>query len=31
LSYNSNGKATAEELYEILARSGKILDFVKVD
>ena len=31
LSYNSNGKATAEELYEILARSGKILDLVRVD
>lgn len=31
LSYSSNGKATAEELYEILAQSGKILDFVKVD
>ncbi|CAN5239568.1 DNA adenine methylase [soil metagenome] len=31
LSYNSNGKATAEELYEILSRSGKIIDFVKVD
>ena len=31
LSYNSNGKATAEELFEILARSGKMLNFVKVD
>ena len=31
LSYNSNGKATAAELYEILAHSGKILDSVKVD
>jgi len=31
LSYSSSGKATAEELYEILAQSGKILDFVKVD
>ena len=31
LSYSSNGKATAGELFEILARSGKILDFVKVD
>lgn len=31
LSYNSNGKATADELYEILARSGKILGLVKVD
>ncbi|MCY7348489.1 MAG: DNA adenine methylase [Pyrinomonadaceae bacterium] len=31
LSYSSSGKATAEELYEILSQSGKILDFVKVD
>ncbi len=31
LSYNSNGKATAEELFEILSQSGKMLDFVKVD
>lgn len=31
LSYNSNGKATAEELFEIVSQSGKMLDFVKVD
>ena len=31
LSYSSSGKATAEELYEMLSQSGKILDFVKVD
>lgn len=31
LSYSSNGKATAEELFEMLGQSGKILDFVKVD
>lgn len=31
LSYNSSGKATAGELYEILARAGKMIDFVKID
>ena len=31
LSYSSGGRATAEELYEMLSQSGKILDFVKVD
>jgi len=31
LSYSSGGRATAEELYEMLSESGKILDFVKVD
>ncbi len=31
LSYSSSGKATAEELYEMLAQSGRIIDFVKVD
>ncbi len=31
LSYSSSGKATAEELYEMLSQSGKMLDFVKVD
>jgi len=31
LSYSSGGRATAEELYEILSQTGKILDFMKVD
>lgn len=31
LSYSSGGRATASELSEVLERSGKILEFVKVD
>jgi adenine-specific DNA-methyltransferase len=31
LSYSSGGRATAEELYEILSRSGKVLEVEKVD
>ena len=31
LSYSSGGRATAEELYEILAQSGRMLEFEKVD
>ena len=31
LSYSSGGRATAEELYEILSNSGKILEVEKVD
>jgi adenine-specific DNA-methyltransferase len=31
LSYSSGGRATANELYEILTQSGKILEVVKVD
>ncbi|CAN5815442.1 DNA adenine methylase [soil metagenome] len=31
LSYSSGGRATGEELFEILENSGKILDFIKVD
>lgn len=31
LSYSSGGRATAEELGEILAHSGKMLDVVRVD
>jgi len=31
LSYSSGGRATAEELHEILTQSGKILEVVKVD
>jgi len=31
LSYSSGGRATAEELYEILSKSGKMLEFEKVD
>ena len=31
LSYNSGGRATADELYEILSKAGKMIDFVKVD
>lgn len=31
LSYSSGGRATAEELYEILSSSGKILEVEKVD
>ena len=31
LSYSSSGKATAAELYELLSKAGKMLDFVKVD
>ncbi len=31
LSYSSGGRATREELFEVLESSGKILDFVKVD
>jgi len=31
LSYSSGGRATAEELYEILSHSGKILEVEKVD
>lgn len=31
LSYSSGGRATAEELYEILLKSGKMLEFEKVD
>ena len=31
LSYSSGGRATAEELHEILTQSGKMLEVVKVD
>lgn len=31
LSYSSGGRATLEQLYEAIARTGKILDFVKID
>ncbi len=31
LSYSSGGRATAENLFEILEDAGKIIDFVKVD
>lgn len=31
LSYSSSGKATAENLHEILRKSGEIIDFVKID
>jgi adenine-specific DNA-methyltransferase len=31
LSYSSGGRATAEELYEILSNSGEILEVEKVD
>lgn len=31
LSYSSGGRATAEELHEILAQSGRMLEFEKVD
>lgn len=31
LSYSSGGRATAEELYDILACSGKVIDVAKVD
>jgi adenine-specific DNA-methyltransferase len=31
LSYSSGGRATAENLFEILENAGKIIDFVKVD
>lgn len=31
LSYSSGGRATAEELYEILSSSGKMLEVEKVD
>ncbi len=31
LSYNSGGRATLEQLYETIARTGKILEFVKID
>ena len=31
LSYSSGGRATAEELYEILSKSGEMLEFEKVD
>ncbi|MBI5053983.1 MAG: DNA adenine methylase [Chloroflexi bacterium] len=31
LSYSSGGRATAEELHEILTQSGTILEFEKVD
>lgn len=31
LSYSSGGRATAENLFEILENAGKIIDFVKID
>ncbi|MEO6588732.1 MAG: DNA adenine methylase, partial [Pyrinomonadaceae bacterium] len=31
LSYSSGGRSTAAELFEILEKAGKILEFVKVD
>jgi adenine-specific DNA-methyltransferase len=31
LSYSSGGRATAEELHEILSQSGKVLEFEKID
>lgn len=31
LSYSSGGRATAEELYEILSGSGKVIDAAQVD
>lgn len=31
LSYSSGGRATAENLFEILENAGKIIDFIKVD
>ena len=31
LSYSSGGRATAEELDEILRKNGKIIDFIKID
>jgi adenine-specific DNA-methyltransferase len=31
LSYSSGGRATAEELNQVLTETGKILDFVEVD
>ena len=31
LSYSSGGRATAEELYEILSQSGEMLEFEKID
>lgn len=31
LSYSSGGRATAENLFEILENSGRVIDFVKVD
>ncbi len=31
LSYSSGGRATAENLFEILENSGKIIDFIKID
>jgi adenine-specific DNA-methyltransferase len=31
LSYSSGGRATAENLFEILEKAGEIIDFVKVD
>ena len=31
LSYSSGGRATAEELYDVLLKSGRVLETVKVD
>lgn len=31
LSYSSSGRATKAELFDILEKSGKIIDFVRVD
>lgn len=31
LSYSSGGRATAENLFEIIESAGKVIDFVKVD
>ncbi len=31
LSYNSGGRATLEQLYETILRTGKIREFVKID
>ncbi len=31
LSYSSGGRATAEELYDVLLKSGRLLETVKVD
>jgi adenine-specific DNA-methyltransferase len=31
LSYSSSGKATAENLHEILQKAGEMIDFIKID
>jgi adenine-specific DNA-methyltransferase len=31
LSYSSGGRATAEELHDVISHSGKLIDVVEVD